>query len=234
MGSFPRSATWPAKCAIATSINRCLSGRGKQVYEQVEEHLAYLAANPDAADRHERVRALVECPQPLVSLFSGRFAAADPALRKLMLEVLTWRYYRIRTLTNFRSVAVDGQCCVSAEYDHEGKRIHVFATHAEYSRLAEAARALFPLIAEVPADHDIVIDFYAFAFRQVWAIRRLRSRKFTPMLNQARLPALDPAHRSGSRRPGRGQGMAGMQHFTYRPSGECVSKRRSSTAESIP
>ena len=50
----------------------------QQVYEQVEDHLAYLAANPDAADRHERVRALVECPQPLVSLFSGRFAAADP------------------------------------------------------------------------------------------------------------------------------------------------------------
>jgi hypothetical protein len=83
-------------------------------------------------------------------------------MRKLMLEALTWRYYRIRKLTNFRSLAVDGQCCASAEYDHEGKRIHVFTTHAEYSRLAEAARTLFPLIAEVPADHDIVIDFYVF------------------------------------------------------------------------
>ncbi len=37
-----------------------------QVYAQVEEHLAYLAANPEAPDRRERVRALVECPQPLV------------------------------------------------------------------------------------------------------------------------------------------------------------------------
>ena len=101
----------------------------KQVYAQVEEHLAYLAAHPDAADRHERVRALVECPQPLVSLLSGRFAAADSAMRKLMLEVLTWRYYRIRTLTNFRSLAVDGQCCASAEYDHEGKR-HPCLHHA--------------------------------------------------------------------------------------------------------
>ena len=70
----------------------------KQVYDQVEDHLAYMAANPDAADRHERLRALVECPQPLVSLFSGRFATADPAMRKLMLEAITWRYYRIRTL----------------------------------------------------------------------------------------------------------------------------------------
>src|SRR5664280_688551 len=84
----------------------------QQVYEQMEEHLAYLAANPDAADRHERVRALVECPQPLVSVFAGRFAAADPAMRNLMLEALTWRYYRIRKLTNFSSVALDDrQCC---------------------------------------------------------------------------------------------------------------------------
>ena len=50
----------------------------KQVYEQVEEQLAYMAANPDAADRHERVRALLECPQPIVALLSARFAAADP------------------------------------------------------------------------------------------------------------------------------------------------------------
>ena len=110
----------------------------------MEEHLAYLAANPDAADRHDRVRALVECPQPLVALFSSRFAAADQAMRQLMLEALTWRYYRIRKLTNFRCLAVDGQCYASAEYDHEGKRIHVFTTHAEYAQLPEAARALFP------------------------------------------------------------------------------------------
>ena len=44
----------------------------KQVYEQVEGHLAYLAAHPDAADRHQRLRALVECPQPLVTRLSGR------------------------------------------------------------------------------------------------------------------------------------------------------------------
>src|SRR5208283_4314421 len=93
---------------------------------------------------------------------SGRLATAEPAMRKLILEALTWRYYRIRNLTNFRSQAVNGQCYASAEYDLEGKRLHVFTTHAEYSQLSEAARTLFPMIAEVPADHDIVIDFYVF------------------------------------------------------------------------
>ncbi len=51
-----------------------------------------------------------------------------------MLEVLTSRYYKIRTLLNPASSAVDGHCYVSAEYDHEGKRIHVFAAYAEYQR----------------------------------------------------------------------------------------------------
>ena len=46
------------------------------------------------------------------------------------------------------------------EYDHDGKHIHVFATYAEYSQLADAVQAMSPLIAEVPADHDVVLDFY--------------------------------------------------------------------------
>jgi len=197
----------------------------KQVYEQVEEQLAYMAANPDAADRHERVRVLLECPQPLVALLSARFAAADPAMRRLMLEVITRRYYRIRTLENVRSLEVDGQCFASAEYDHEGKRIHAFTTHAEYSRLSEAMRAIFPLIAEVPADHDIVIDLYA------WHSGRLGDPEVTQQevqsaLNQAGFPR--PIRRivvevAG---PVHAQGAGGMQHFTYRFSGNAYEEEK--------
>ena len=197
----------------------------KQVYEQVEEQLAHMAANPDAADRQERVRVLLECPQPLVALLSARFAAADPAMRRLMLEVITRRYYRIRTLENFRSLEVDGQCFASAEYDHEGKRIHAFTTHAEYSRLSEAMRAIFPLIAEVPADHDIVIDLYA------WHSGRLGDPEVTQQevqsaLNQAGFPR--PIRRivvevAG---PVHAQGAGGMQHFTYRLSGNAYEEEK--------
>jgi acetyl/propionyl-CoA carboxylase alpha subunit/acetyl-CoA carboxylase carboxyltransferase component len=187
----------------------------QQVYEQMEEHLAYLAAHPDAADRHERVRALIECPQPLVSLFSSRFGAADEALRKLMLEALTWRYYRIRKLENFRCVAVDGQCCASAEYDYEGKRIHVFTTHAEYSRLSEAARTLFPLIAEVPADHDIVIDFYVCHSGSL-GDPDATQQEVRSILNQAGFPR--SIRRVVATVAVPAQVMGGTQHFTYRPS----------------
>jgi acetyl-CoA carboxylase carboxyltransferase component len=197
----------------------------KQVYEQVEEQLAYLAANPDAADRHERIRALLECPQPLVALLSARFAAADPAMRRMMLEVITRRYYRIRTLENLRSLEVDGQCFASAEYDHEGKRIRAFTTHAEYSRLSEAMRAMFPLIAQVPADHDIVIDFYA------WHSGRLGDPEVTQQevqsaLNQAGFPRSIRRIVVEVAGPVHAQGAGGMQHFTYRLSGNTYEEEK--------
>ena len=188
----------------------------KEVYEQLEEHLAYMAAHPNAADRHERVHALVECPQPLVGFLSRRFASADLALRKSMLEAITWRYYRIRVLENFQSFDLDGRCYVSAEYDHEGKRIHVFTTHSEYSCIPEAARALFPLIAEVPADHDIVIDFYAWhsgmlgnpdsTQQEVCAV--LNQINFTRPIRRIVVEVASPVQSDG---------VGGMQHFTYRP-----------------
>ena len=203
----------------------------KQVYEQAEEHLAYLAANPDAADRNERVRALVECPQPLFSLISRRFATADQALCKLMLEALTWRYYRIRKLTNFRSIvletqaldghavggpAVDRQCCASAEYDHEGKHIHVFTTYSLYSRLSKAAQALFPMIAEVPADHDIVVDFYVFHPSGLDDAEATQ-QEIRSVLNQVSFPRSIRRIVVTAAGAGHVQGIAGM-HFTYRPS----------------
>ena len=197
----------------------------KQVYDEVEDHLAYLAANPDAADRHERLRALVECPQPLVSLFSGRFATADPAMRKLMLEAITWRYYRIRTLTDLRSLMVDGRCYASAEYDHEGKSIRAFTTHAEYSRLSEAVRAMFPLIAEVPAHRDIVIDFCVWHSGGLGDVEATQ-QEVRSLLNQAGFSR--PIRRIvvAVAGPGRGEGMGAMQHFTYRYNGNAYEEEK--------
>ena len=132
----------------------------KQVYEQLESQLAYLADNPNAADRNERIHGLVECPQPLARVFCRRFAEADSGMRQLMLEAITRRFYRIRILGEFRRLEADGYSCAITQYDHEGKRIRVFATCAHYARLSEAVKAMLPLLAEVPATDDIVLDFY--------------------------------------------------------------------------
>jgi len=196
----------------------------RQVYAQVEDHLAYLAANPGAEDRLERIRALVECPQPMASLLTARFAAADPAMRELMLEALTWRYYRIRTLTNFRCQSVDGQCYASAEYDHEGKHIHVFTTHAEYSRLSEAARTIFPMIAEVPSGHDVVIDFYVFHSGWLGDPDALQ-QQIRAVLEKAGFPRDIRRIVASVTSTGHSLGM-GAQHFTYRHNGSAFEEEK--------
>ena len=132
----------------------------KQVYEQLETQLVSLAANPNAADRNEKIHALVECPQPLARVFGRRFAEANSPMRQLMLEAITRRFYRIRTLGELRCLEADGHSYAITQYDYEGKRIHVFATCAEYARLSEAVLAMLPLLAEVPATDDVVLDFY--------------------------------------------------------------------------
>ena len=189
----------------------------KRVYAQVEEDLAYLTSDPEPADRHERIRALVDCPQPLVGLFASKFDKASPALRQLMLEVFIRRYYRIRMLIDFESWTEDGQCYAQAEYDHEGKRIHLFATHSDYARLTDAARTLFPLIDDVPPDHDIVIDLY------VWSSARLGEPETTQqevcsMVNDIGFPRAIRRVVVAIGGPDHGQGICARQQFTYRPS----------------
>ncbi len=188
----------------------------KQVYAQVEEQLASMAANPDAADRHARVRALVECPQPLVALLASRFATADTAMRSLMLEAITWRYYRIRTLENFRCLALNGHCFTSGEYDHEGSRIQVFTTHAEYAHLSETLRAMFPLVEKTPPACDIVIDVYAWHSGEL-SDPEVTQREVQAVLNQTRFPRSIRRIVVEVAGAGHAQGAGGMQHFTYRP-----------------
>jgi acetyl/propionyl-CoA carboxylase alpha subunit/acetyl-CoA carboxylase carboxyltransferase component len=192
----------------------------KQVYDKVEEQLSYLAANPDIADRHERVRELVECPQPLVRLLSSRCATSSLAMQKLMLEAITWRYYRIRTLQGFHSFDRDGHCYAAAEYEHEGRRVHVYTTHSDYSRLEQSARAVCSLIEQVPSDHDVVVDFYASTSSAV-ADTEITQQEVCSVLNQAAFPRAIRRIVVEIAGAVHSQGVGGMQHFTYRagPSG---------------
>ncbi len=131
-----------------------------EVYLAAEDHLAKLVSDPDGTGRHEHIRALIECPQPLESLFAARFFSAAAPLRRVMLEVLVARYYRIRTLTQLHSFTNDKVSCVGAEYEYEDRRIHLLATYAEYNRLAEAIQAISPLVDAIPPDHDVVVDLF--------------------------------------------------------------------------
>jgi acetyl/propionyl-CoA carboxylase alpha subunit/acetyl-CoA carboxylase carboxyltransferase component len=183
----------------------------KQVYAQMEDHLACLVANPEATDRDQKITALVECPQPLMGLFSSRFSAASTECRLLMLEVLTCRYYRGQGLAAARCLTSDGQCLVIAEYDDEREHLHLFTTCAEHSRLRDVSRSLFARINEVPAEDEIAIDFYLWRLDSL-ADPEAAQQEIQSVLNEAGFPR--PIQRIVVVVGGRDNG--GVQHFTYR------------------
>jgi acetyl/propionyl-CoA carboxylase alpha subunit/acetyl-CoA carboxylase carboxyltransferase component len=182
----------------------------KQTYAKVEDHLSYLARYPEAPDRADRIQQLVECAQPLVGLLCSRFAAADAAQRRLMLEVVTRRYYRVRKLLNVSSVAQDGQCYISAEYDEKGSHVHLFAAYSEISGLREASRAMIPWIEGVPADHEVVVDYYLWhpGFQ---GDAETAQQEVHSMLSQTGLPSCVQRTVAVVAGPGHAQ-----QYFTYR------------------
>ena len=190
-----------------------------RVYAEMDEHLGYLARYPTAVDRAERLAALVNCPQPLASVLGDRFADADAAMRELMLEVLTRRYYRIRQIESLDCHALGEQSCATAEYSFEGVRVHVLATHAEYAALTDAATRLCSQLRELPPDHHVVMDFYVWS-RQPLQDSDVTQREIHTMLNSVTFP-----HRirrivvvlAGPDHP---HGITGVQHFTYRPSAD--------------
>jgi acetyl-CoA carboxylase carboxyltransferase component len=189
-----------------------------QVFQEAEDHLNHLDAHSDAADRRTRLHALIECPQLLAGLFAARFPSAEPALCGAMLEVLTWRYYRNSALVNCRSLSAEEHPCFSAEYDDEGKRIHVLSTYSEYKGLPAAARTMFPLIAEVPADHDIVMDFHVCHSAKL-GDPDATQREIQTMLNQVAFPRSIRRIVVSAAGASRGPRVNGLQHFTYQFNG---------------
>jgi hypothetical protein len=191
----------------------------KQIYAEAEGHLDYLAAHPDAADRHERMRALIECPQPLATILSGRFATASAVFRRLMLEILISRYYLVRTLSEFRTVAMNGHACVSAEYEEAGNRIHIFASHTEYQQLAEAMKAIVPFVATVPANEEVVLDFFTWRQHPL-AEPDVAQAEIHSVINQTDYPRSVRHILVAVSGAGRDPGLGGMQHFTFEPSAD--------------
>jgi acetyl/propionyl-CoA carboxylase alpha subunit/acetyl-CoA carboxylase carboxyltransferase component len=186
----------------------------QSIYAEVDSHLAYLASSRNPTDRHERMRTLIECPQPLVPMMSMRFASADLAFRQLMLELITYRYYRIRKLTNLHCVPMNGYSSVSAEYDDGNKHVHVISTQMESDKLHQAISAVRPFTETVPENDDVVIDLYAWYPDRLPDVDRTR-QEVQALLNEASYPPSVQRVVVAIAAPGGDRGLAAMQHFTY-------------------
>ena len=186
------------------------------VYAAARADLDRLTANPQGPARGSLIGRLVECPQPLASLLLGRFAEASPEARQAMLEVLTRRYYRIRVLHHVRALTMEGHLFTAFAYDYEQRHISGLTAHAAFDNAAATLAAACTLVGGIPDTDDIVLDLY------LWRDGPLgdadaNSQAIGGLLSEAGFAR--PLRRIvvGLSGPQAGLGLAGMQHFTYRP-----------------
>jgi acetyl-CoA carboxylase carboxyltransferase component len=137
------------------------------VYERrlaaVDADLAVLAGEAREEARAARVRSVVECPQPLHALLSGRYGEASPTLRAALVEIQARRYYhRVRELHDLLVTArEDGQPCVTADYEHPRARVRLLALHAGGPGLSEALGEAGRRAREVSRDgRELALDLY--------------------------------------------------------------------------
>ncbi len=137
---------FPAICDVARDVkyrafDRPAFDDGRRaVYATMEAHLATLGREPFSAGRQARIDALVDCPQPLKELFASRFEAAPAAVREVMLEVLTRRYYRIRQLGTFTSVETGERSVAMTEFADRGRARQARGDSCRRARCAAGTR----------------------------------------------------------------------------------------------
>ncbi|MCP5059362.1 MAG: ATP-grasp domain-containing protein [bacterium] len=194
-------------------------------FVEADELLRAAVDSRDAAARAEAMRELVECSQPLAPLFVARIEDAEPELRRVILEVLFLRYYRIRELRDLRAIDRAGRSFAFAEYSYEGREIHAVTGHGSWKEVADLGPAFGELLASAPADHDVVIDLHlrrdsAFPDPDEDSAQLAQALAGWKLSRPVRRIVITIAPSQG------GRGMAAMRHFTFRPDTDGVAEDR--------
>ncbi|MCK2239084.1 MULTISPECIES: biotin carboxylase N-terminal domain-containing protein [unclassified Crossiella] len=129
-----------------------------KVYAEIRDELRHLDRNPDAADRAERIQAMVACSEPLVRLIGQRIGRPGRDHAPL-LEVLTRRYYGNRGLSEVTATDTAGCRFVTAEHTGDDGAARLVTTAVDIAALPEAIAALGGFANGV-AEHALVADLY--------------------------------------------------------------------------
>jgi acetyl/propionyl-CoA carboxylase alpha subunit/acetyl-CoA carboxylase carboxyltransferase component len=118
--------------------------------QQVRAELDRLSPDPEV--RATQIDAIVASGEPILGVFAERHHA-------VMLEVMTRRYYQIRSLQQVRLSERGGRPVLTARYDHDGQKYMVIATVAR--RIDSAAGTdLRQLVDSLPTGTTVLIDLY--------------------------------------------------------------------------
>jgi acetyl-CoA carboxylase carboxyltransferase component/biotin carboxyl carrier protein len=151
---------------------------------EVRAELDRLSTDP--AERARQIDAIVSAGEPILGVFGAQHHAA-------MLEVMTRRYYRIRTLHDLQVTDRSGRPLLTATCKHEGQEQLVLATTVHTAPDAPSwgdpmtvQGDLRRLIAQLPNGRTAMLDLYAIAGEAPDADPERSAEKIRAMLG--RLP----------------------------------------------
>ena len=131
----------------------------QQAYQGLQQHLQQVEANPDGPDRAEHIDAMVNLTEPVVQQLGAR-VVADSRRPEPLLEVLTRRYYKVRTLEDVQQFMRDDRQFVTGNFDLSGSRLHLIAAVTDFEGLSATAQSVAGLARDVPDPANLVTDLY--------------------------------------------------------------------------
>ncbi len=191
----------------------------EDVYTEMVAHVAALAEDPQRSDRGERIAALVDCPQPLASLLSAGMREATPQVRRVLVEAMARRYYRVRSLEAFVPASIGDHELLISHYPFEGRRHHLAAAYVELDDVGQLADAFARHAATLPREDRAVLDLYIDLPGEAPSHEELAA-ELREALAAVAVP--DALHRIviAVAQPERGRGMAAIDALTFRRTSE--------------
>ena len=207
-----------------------LTERRSRVYTRAREHLRALAADPQCADREERIQELIDTPEPLLGLLEDPAVTAE--MLAPLLEVLTRRYYRTRDLDRASTLDLGSSHAVVADFVDPRGQGRVIALTANADDLSESLQATARLAGDLdPAQlgAGVVADVYV-TWRDAPTELDLLAAGLEADLDDADLPAaLRRVTLSLTVEPGGGPGgpqRPSVEHLTFRRGPQGFRERR--------
>lgn len=188
----------------------------ERVYAEMEGHVAAITSRPERPDAAELIGEIVQCPRPLAPRLTVAMGSASPAARRLLVEAMTRRYYRTRSLGGFEHAQLDGYDVAFAGYRFAGRPRQLVTAYVELEDVAAIANAFAHHAEMLAGGQFVVLDLYA-QHREGAASREELAARLRASL--AEVPTPPALHRIvvAVAEPRRGRGMSAIDLFTFRP-----------------
>ena len=198
---------------------RVIAAARERVYAEIAQQLGALTDDPERPERERLIASVVECPRPLATILTGSMRAAAPAFRRVLIEAMVRRYYRVRSLQGFEDRDLGGHTFLVGRYEFQGTSRVLAAAYVELEDVAAAATAFAEYAATLPDGELAVLDLYSMHGEVVPGRDQLAESL------RVALAGIEPPralHRIviAAAEPRRGLGMSAVDLFTFRPSAQ--------------